>query len=102
MYSGNVIVTCFKDVPEWEITQTVEFGNRGELTAYTKSARKCGMALPIMAAMTTRRRVVGERLRAIRTSRGLTLEQLGQLVHKSHSTLGNYEQGIRMPDLDML
>jgi transcriptional regulator with XRE-family HTH domain len=51
---------------------------------------------------------VGDRIRALRIKRGLTQTELADAISKSmgielkRSALGNYERGIRIPDLDTI
>lgn len=45
---------------------------------------------------------LGERLKALRKSRGLTLKQLGEQIHKSKAAIGSYEQGVQIPPTDVL
>lgn len=40
---------------------------------------------------------LGERLKALRKSRGLTQKQLGEQIHKSKAAIGSYEQGVQIP-----
>lgn len=42
------------------------------------------------------------RLKELRTSRGLTLEQLGKEVGSTRATIGNFENGNKTPSLDLL
>lgn len=41
-------------------------------------------------------------LRQIRTSRGLTMAELGQMVGLSESAIGHFENGRRKPDFEIL
>lgn len=45
---------------------------------------------------------LGERLKALRKSRGLTQKQLGEQIHKSKAAIGSYEQGVQIPPTDVL
>ena len=45
-------------------------------------------------------KAVGTRLKAVRTERGLTQEQLAQLVDLSPNYLSNIETGLKTPKLD--
>ena len=45
---------------------------------------------------------LGERLKALRNSKGLTQKQLGELIHKSKAAVGSYEQGVQAPPTDVL
>lgn len=42
------------------------------------------------------------RLKQLRTSNNLTLEQLGNAVGSTRGTMGNFENGNKKPSLDML
>ena len=42
----------------------------------------------------------GEIIKILRMKRGITQDQLAEAVHMGRSAIGNYEQGIREPDLD--
>lgn len=42
------------------------------------------------------------RLKNLRTSKGLTMEQLGKEVDSTRGTISNYENGNKKPSLDML
>lgn len=42
------------------------------------------------------------RLKNLRISNNLTLEQLGKAVGSTRATIGNYENGNKKPSLDML
>ena len=46
--------------------------------------------------------MLGKRLRALRKARGLTQQELGELLGVSASAVGMYEQGRREPDLATL
>lgn len=43
-----------------------------------------------------------ERLKELRTSKGLTMEQLGKEIQSTRGTIGNFENGNKKPSLDML
>lgn len=43
-----------------------------------------------------------ERLKELRTSKGLTMEQLGKEVQSTRGTISNFENGNKKPSLDML
>lgn len=43
-----------------------------------------------------------ERLKELRTSNGLTMEQLGKEIESTRGTIGNFENGNKKPSLDML
>lgn len=43
-----------------------------------------------------------ERLKELRTSSGLTMEQLGKNIGSTRGTIGNLENGNKKPSLDML
>ena len=45
-------------------------------------------------------RLVGKRIQAVRSERGLTQEQLSQLVDLSPNYLSNIETGLKTPKLD--
>ena len=45
---------------------------------------------------------LGERLKALRKSRGLTQKQLGEQIRKSKAAIGSYEQGVQIPPTDVL
>ena len=45
---------------------------------------------------------LGDRLRVLRLKRGLTQNQLADALHLKRSAIGNYERGIREPDLDTI
>lgn len=45
---------------------------------------------------------VGKRLRALREERKITQEDLGKILGTSHVTIGRYENGERIPKLDIL
>jgi transcriptional regulator with XRE-family HTH domain len=44
----------------------------------------------------------GDRLKQLRKEKGLTQEQLAQVLKTERSTLSGYEQGIREPSFEML
>lgn len=43
-----------------------------------------------------------DRLKELRTSNGLTMEQLGKNIGSTRGTIGNFENGNKKPSLDML
>ena len=43
-----------------------------------------------------------ERLKELRMSKGLTMEQLGKEIETTRGTIGNFENGNKKPSLDML
>lgn len=43
-----------------------------------------------------------DRLKELRTSKGLTMEQLGKELDSTKGTISNYENGNKKPSLDML
>ena len=43
-----------------------------------------------------------ERLKELRLSKGLTMEQLGKEIETTRGTIGNFENGNKKPSLDML
>lgn len=43
-----------------------------------------------------------ERLKELRTSKGLTMEQLGNAIESTRGTISNLENGNKKPSLDML
>lgn len=43
-----------------------------------------------------------ERLKELRTSKGLTMEQLGKKIESTRGTISNFENGNKKPSLDML
>lgn len=45
---------------------------------------------------------IGEIIRTMRMSRGMSQAQLAELVGMRRSAIGNYEHGIREPDLDTI
>lgn len=45
---------------------------------------------------------LGETLRQIRMEKGLSQQQLAELIHVDRSTIANWETGRRLPDTDML
>lgn len=45
---------------------------------------------------------VGKRLRALREEKKITQEELGKILGTSHVTIGRYENGERIPKLDIL
>lgn len=45
---------------------------------------------------------VGKRLRALREEKNITQEELGRILGTSHVTIGRYENGERIPKLDIL
>lgn len=45
---------------------------------------------------------VGKRLRALREEKNITQEELGKILGTSHVTIGRYENGERIPKLDIL
>lgn len=45
---------------------------------------------------------LGERLKVLRNSKGLTQKQLGEMIHKSKAAVGSYEQGVQAPPTDVL
>ena len=44
----------------------------------------------------------GERLKALRKSRNLTLQQVGDVVSSTKSTIGNLEHGRKKPSIDIV
>lgn len=46
--------------------------------------------------------MIGERIRVLRRKRGVTQGQLGDALGISGSAVGNYERGLREPDLDTI
>lgn len=42
------------------------------------------------------------RLKQLRKSKGITLEQLGEYVGATKATIGNFENGNKKPSLDLL
>lgn len=46
--------------------------------------------------------VFSNRLKILRTSKNLTMEQLGKEVDSTKGTISNYENGNKKPSLDML
>ena len=46
--------------------------------------------------------ILGERIRVLRLKRGITQVQLADALNLKRSAIGNYERGIREPDLDTL
>ena len=44
----------------------------------------------------------GDRLRELRTQKGLTQDDLSKILKTSRSRIGMYEQGLREPDFEML
>lgn len=45
---------------------------------------------------------VGKRLRTLREEKNITQEELGKILGTSHVTIGRYENGERIPKLDIL
>lgn len=45
---------------------------------------------------------IGNRIRKYRKDRGLTQEQLADMINVSKSRISNWEQGINRPDADVL
>lgn len=45
---------------------------------------------------------VGDRIRVLRIKRGLSQSRLADAVGLKRSAIGNYERGIRVPDLDTI
>lgn len=45
---------------------------------------------------------IGEKIKTLRKSKGLTMEQLGTSVGYTRQTIFKYENGSRVPDLDTL
>lgn len=45
---------------------------------------------------------VGDRIRVLRIKRGLSQAQLADAIGMKRSAIGNYERGIREPDLDTI
>lgn len=45
---------------------------------------------------------VGDRIHVLRIKRGLSQAQLADMVNLKRSAIGNYERGIREPDLDTI
>lgn len=43
-----------------------------------------------------------ERLKELRLSKGLTMEQLSKEIETTRGTIGNFENGNKKPSLDML
>jgi transcriptional regulator with XRE-family HTH domain len=43
-----------------------------------------------------------ERLKELRTSKGLTMQQLGANIDATKATISNFENGQKKPSLDML
>lgn len=43
-----------------------------------------------------------ERLKELRTSRGFTMEQLGNEIESTRGTIGNFENGNKNPSLNIL
>lgn len=43
-----------------------------------------------------------ERIKGLRISKGLTMEQLGKEIKSTRGTIGNFENGNKKPSLDML
>lgn len=46
--------------------------------------------------------MLARRIGALRIKKGLTQSQLAEILHVSASTIGMYEQGRRIPSIDML
>jgi DNA-binding XRE family transcriptional regulator len=47
--------------------------------------------------------IVGERLGSLRTSRGVTLDQLGSVIGKTGGEVADYEAGrVRIPSADLI
>ena len=46
--------------------------------------------------------MVGEKIRKLRESQGYTQSSLGDILNLSPSTIGMYEQGRRLPDIETL
>ncbi len=46
--------------------------------------------------------VFSNRIKILRASKGLTMEQLGKEVNSTKGTISNYENGNKKPSLDML
>lgn len=44
---------------------------------------------------------IGETLKTLRIQKGLNQEQLGDALHMSRSSYANYENGTRLPSLDI-
>ncbi|KDN83494.1 helix-turn-helix domain-containing protein [Kitasatospora cheerisanensis] len=48
------------------------------------------------------RRIVGQRIRALRTNQGLSQMELGQLAGMSHKTISRMELGVQACTIDQL
>lgn len=46
--------------------------------------------------------IFGERLRVLRTSRNLTLHQVGEVISFTKSAVGNLEHGRKKPSVDVI
>ncbi|MFJ8144700.1 helix-turn-helix transcriptional regulator [Streptomyces sp. NPDC096048] len=57
---------------------------------------------PMPAWVPTRRRQIGERIRAARLHAALTQEQLGERVGRDRRTIHRWEYAQRVPDLEDL
>ncbi|MPN64248.1 HTH-type transcriptional regulator ImmR [bioreactor metagenome] len=44
----------------------------------------------------------GEKLRLLRTEKGLTLKELGELTNQTFSNISRYERGIREPNIETI
>lgn len=55
--------------------------------------------MPMMPRHTEWQKEVGERLAATRSALGLSQEALATICGVTRSTVGNYEQGTRLPDV---
>jgi transcriptional regulator with XRE-family HTH domain len=44
---------------------------------------------------------IGETLKTLRSQKGLNQEQMGDALHISRSSYANYENGIRLPSLEL-
>ena len=47
-------------------------------------------------------RDISKNIRALRTARGLTQEELAAALHVTRQTVSNYENGRSRPDIDMV
>lgn len=56
----------------------------------------------VAAKVASRRRVVGERIREARESKGWLQKELAARVHVEPQTVSNWERGVTAPDLDKL
>jgi len=57
---------------------------------------------PLPAWVLTRRRAIGDRIRAVRTERKLSQEKLGELVDLDRKTINRIEQGTHATLIDHL